>query len=233
MNKAIISLVLMCSCVGSTLAGDGKNTIDLTFSGTIVNPTCTINFDDNTANKAINFNTVNVSDLRYYGSGEIDTYTYSQEQSSAIFNVKITGCTPSQVSSNSSGKQFTFTIAPGAGGEWVDEGYMGGAIAPTSGATDFAAKIMVPSSYPTTATPDRWKTLTGTGITGRNDSRSDDDGVISSLGVAFSDLVTTGSGSTQAWLLPMKVKLGMKEVDSSGQNAGAFAVSAVISVTYF
>ena len=59
-------------------------------------------------------------------------------------------------------------------------------------------------------------------------------GVISDMPVAFTDLVVSGSGSSQSWLLPMKVALGMEStVVGAGTNAGAFSVSAILTVSYF
>ena len=216
-------------------AGDGIRTIDLNFTGTVIQPSCTITFDNDAANKSIDFGSVDVSDIRFLAANQVgNQYSYSKTIDSPVFGIKIKDCVPNTLSTNSSGKQFTISIAAGAGSEWVIGDYMGGGLSPTSGASDYAAKIMVPATFPTDAAPTTWKTLTATGVTGRTYPDTGNMGVISDMPVAFTDLVVSGSGSSQSWLLPMKVALGMEStVVGAGTNAGAFSVSAILTVSYF
>ncbi|HKN03063.1 MAG TPA: hypothetical protein VJY31_03875 [Buttiauxella sp.] len=216
-------------------AGDGIKTIDLNFTGTVIQPSCTITFDNDAANKSIDFGSVDISDIRFLAKNEVrNEYSYSKTIGSPIFRIKIKDCVPNTLSTNSSGKQFTISIAAGAGSEWVSGDYMGGGLSPTSGATDYAAKILVPATFPAEAAPTTWKTLTATGVAGRTYPETGNMGVISDMPVAFSDLISSGSGSSQSWLLPMKVALGMENtLVGAGTNAGTFSVSAIMTVSYF
>lgn len=222
--------------VPMAFAGDGINTIDLTFAGTVVQPSCKIVFDNNSANKTIDMGTLDVSDLRYYDAKEVDSSTYAKKRQSDNFQLQISGCTPESVTKDSNGKQFTLTIAPAANSEWTtpsSTSYMSGGLAPLSGATDFAARILVPGTWPTTAEPDGWRVFTVSRNTqGRNDPQSNVIGFTTTLAVSLDDLVSSGSGDSQVWAMPMRVELGMKDVNL-GENVGAFSVSAVISVAYY
>lgn len=109
--------------------------IDLTFSGELVLPSCNIAFsngdEDGSNMYTTNFGDVNVSDIRYYAKDQVrPTYTYLNEKISEIYHIKISGCTAASVSEGSNGKQFTLTLTPGAGTEWVNatggDNFMGG-----------------------------------------------------------------------------------------------------------
>lgn len=232
-----LSLVLF---VHVACAGDGIKTIDLNFTGTVIQPSCMITFQNGGVTQNVNFGTVNVSDIRYFKNNEVDNmYTYSKTIDSPLFGIKIRGCLPGNISTDSSGKQFTLSIAAGAGSQWVsssadNQNYMGGGLSPTSGATDYAAKVLVPATFPAQASPTSWKTLTASGINGRSYPDEGNMGVISDMPIAFSDLITSGTGNDQSWELPMKVALGMAGAGAgSGENAGAFSVSAIMTVSYF
>ncbi|RBQ34284.1 hypothetical protein C2125_11050 [Rahnella aquatilis] len=232
-NKLLtLSLVLFAH---AACAGDGIKTIDLNFTGTVIQPSCTITFDNDAANKSIDFGSVDVSDIRFLAQNQVgNQYSYSKTIDSDLFGIKIKGCLPNTISTNSSGKQFTLSIAAGAGSEWVSGDYMGGGLSPTSGASDYAAKILVPATFPAVAAPTSWKTLTASGVTGRDYPDTGNMGVISDMPVAFSDLISSGTGSSQSWLLPMKVALGMENTQvGAGTHAGAFSVSAIMTVSYF
>jgi type 1 fimbria pilin len=230
------ALGLVCALLTPlALAGDGIKTIDLTFAGTVVQPSCKIVFDNDSASKTIDFGTVNVSELRYYAANTVDANIYSKTKQSDIFQMRISGCTPESVTKDSNGKQFTLTIAAGANSEWYygSSSYMSGSLSPRSGASDFAARILVPNTLPAVAAPDSWKVLTISDATqGLFDAQSNVKGFTSSLAVSLDDLVLSGSGDNRTWAMPMRVELGMENV-SLGQNVGAFSVSGVITVTYY
>lgn len=231
------ALGFMCAVMTPlALAGDGINTIDLTFTGTVVQPSCKIVFDNDAASKTIEFGTLNVSDLRYFTNNEVDTYTYSKTKQSDIFQLQISGCTPESVTKDSNGKQFTVTIASGANAQWMapdDGSFMSGGLVPLTGATDFAARILVPNSWPTTAAPDSWSVLTiSDAAQGRFYSQSNVKSFTTSLAVSLDDLVVSGSGDNRVWSMPMRVELGMNG-QGQGDDVGAFSVSSVITVAYY
>jgi type 1 fimbria pilin len=233
MNSAKISLaILLTSMCFAVYAGDGRKTIDMTFTGTVLQPSCTITFS---ATGPVDLGTLQVASIRYYKTGQIyNTSPMVKTASSEIFKIRIAGCAANTISKDAAGKQFTFTIAPTTG-TWLNSStsQMGGGIVPASGATDFAARVLVPDTFPTTATPTSWKTFTGAGIAGQADSLNHVTGVTSSVKVALTDLVTSGSGSGQYWEMPVKFDLGMKQQELPGRQYGSFSVSGVITAAYF
>lgn len=225
--------------------GDGQRKIELTFDGDVVLPSCVIEFETGGDSWDANFGDVNVSDLRYFGqgvaSGGIGDDRYSK-QISLDSKIKISGCSAGSISKDGSGKQLAFSIAKNGATEWVtqvnsDGGYMAGGIAPTTGATQFAAKIMVPDirGGAMANPPTSWVTLTNSSVTsGGVDSRTGQNGVTGgSYKVAFSDLIAMQSGSDTYWLLPVKMNLGMRNEKLDGKTTGNFAVSATVTAEYY
>lgn len=249
----MLKKMLLSSCLlsGIAVAGDGTNSIDLTFSGTIVKPSCNIQFESGGNNKTIDFGPVNVSDIRYFKAGKLGgsgaaAYTYSKYISSDVFRIAISGCSPEQISTVDGG-QFSLTIAPVVG-KWVNilvgsaVLYMNGSIQPPDGsaASGFGAKFLVPNakSGMITDNPDSWAIFTDESVSIRAQSTNVpsgdiETGKVSNLKVNFSQLSTAGSGDTMKWLIPMKVKLGMVDADQVTETSGEFHVSASITATYY
>ncbi|KNC88532.1 fimbrial protein [Trabulsiella odontotermitis] len=222
----------------ATFAGDGQSTIDLTFTGTVVQPSCKIVFDNGTAAKTVDFGTVNVSDLRYYASGsDVFSDGYNKSLVSSTFQMQFSECSAENLVADSNGKLFKITIGAGANSAWNmssdGNNYVYGGLSPTSGATDFMARVLIPRYYPVSGTDPNngWTVLTVSGADkGRNYTNSIvDSAPVTSLSVNFDDLAPLGQGT---WALPMKVELGMKDT-GLGQNVGAFSISAVMTVTYY
>lgn len=217
--------------------------IDLTFSGELILPSCNIDFSDGSNIHMAEFGEVNVSDTRYYKPGEADinNFDYSQELPSAVFYVRISGCTSASLNADSDGKQFTFTIDPGPGSEWVNgdvNDYMSGSLTPTEGeAKDFGAKILVPYTGQTSSeSPTKWSILTGAGVTNAraDGNRTDVVSVTRSFAVAFSDLKEkSNEDGSSYWLMPMRVNLGMLKPPVTGMNMGQFSVSGILTTTYY
>lgn len=255
MNKIIAIVFLLVSPFYLWAA----EPIELTFSGELVLPSCDISFSDGEGENTYitSFGDVNESDIRYYDKSLVDSggWTYPVLKISEIYHIKISGCTAESVSGDSNGKQFTLTMIPGAGTEWVNtiygDNYLGGGLKPTTGATDFAVKIEVPATtsstsgviaakIPESGIPAKWTTLTAAGQLGRGHGDYNETGFLASyLSVALSDLQekTAGDGSSY-WLLPMRNVLGMDyyKTDSGtpvGANIGNLNVTGILTVTYY
>lgn len=250
-RKCMLMLLILS---GTVRAGDGRNSIDMTFSGTIVKPSCQFALD---RDATVDFGKVDVSALRYYdgqkninalgGSAAVDDYTVSKYISSPVFHIEISGCSADQIKADDQQNQFALTITPVVG-QWVtlslpdyngntSSSYMNGGISPPdgSGASGFAAKFLVPSDT-STDNPNSWLIFTGNGISTRPQSgnvpaEDKESGSISEFNVSLSKLATRGSGDMLKWLIPMKVKLGMKSPDAN--TSGEFRISANITITYY
>lgn len=240
MNKKILLLSLLLIAAQSAVAADadGKNSIDLNFTGRILQPSCVIAYNGTKSGNAaeITLGSVNVEEIRYFNANQIgNTGAMVKTISQEGFGIQISGCSASTIATDANGKQFSLTIQKNTG-DWVNDSgsQMGGGLTPTTGATDFAARVLVPASFPVgTGSVTSWKTFTASGNAGAADSTNGVAGVTTQVDVALSDLQASGTGDSETWTLPLKVDLGMKSANLDGKNYGAFNVSATITVAYF
>lgn len=241
--KAQLYFLMMLIISASTFADDtpdGQRKIKMNFEGDVVLPSCVIEFEGKGNAWSEDFNEVNVSDIRYYTNGTItpedDKFFSKQISRDAV--IKISGCAANQLNTDVNGKQIVFTIVKNGNANWLnDGGYMAGALVPTTGATDYAVKFMVPdaSAGAISDSPTLWKTLTDPSVTsGSVDSRIGQTGVTSAYEVALSDLIAVnGSGSDAYWKLPVRMNLGMASKMMAGKNMGELNVSATITASYY
>lgn len=250
MLKKFLVLPLLVS--GAVFAADPNDAIKINFTGRVTKPSCNIQFDSGTAVQDIAFGAVNVSDLRYYAANTVGTdnnkgqYSYSNNLSRS-FQIQISGCSADRIASDDNGNQFSLTIAP-ISGEWVsiDIGnavsYMNGGLAPSTGATGFAAKFLIAHADAQgniAADPASWDIFTGfTGTvkpqsdnTRPGDKETESGKAVNVFKVSLAKLPTSIVSGDTAWLIPLKVKLGMKTVDAD--TSGDFRVSAAISASYY